>query len=263
MYCIFFLKLRGSLRVPNENSIAAGYQARSLLRMLRPHDIDSAPLIRVGKNFDGGYVMADAIGKSSVAYSLGINDDVSWDFDVAQRDIDIFQYDHTIDQLPFEHDRFHWSKIGVSHVNEEGFITLEEMLIRNGHEDKSDIILKCDIEGAEWSMLCLTPNKIIRKFNQIVMEIHDLWRLGEDVFTNTVRQALLNITSSHTPIHIHANNYSSFAIIGGIPVPATLEVTFLRKDMANFTPSKKTFPTELDQPCNPDAADLYLGNFVF
>lgn len=74
--------------------------ARAFLRPLRPYDLVDTPRIRLGRNFDGGYVMADCFDDVEAAYSLGINDDVSWDFDIAMRGIDVYQYDHTIDALP-------------------------------------------------------------------------------------------------------------------------------------------------------------------
>ena len=44
--------------------------------------------VRVGRPNDGGYILVDNFNVSSgrhIAYSFGINDDVSWDLDMAQR----------------------------------------------------------------------------------------------------------------------------------------------------------------------------------
>ena len=54
--------------------------------------------IRLGRNFDGGYVLLDDFADVGAALSLGINDDASWDLDIAQRNIPVQQFDHTIDR---------------------------------------------------------------------------------------------------------------------------------------------------------------------
>ena len=66
-------------------------------------------LLRIGRAYDGGYVMVDDFD-NCVAYSFGISDDVSWDFDIAKRGIDVYMYDHTIDSLPVYDERFHFFK---------------------------------------------------------------------------------------------------------------------------------------------------------
>ena len=230
---------------------------------MRPHDLVGVPLTRLGRNFDGGYVMADLFDGVEAAYSLGINDDVSWDFDIAQRGIDGVQYDHTIEKLPFEHRHFHWSRTGISHEPGEDLDTLEALVERNGHADARDMILKCDIEGHEWLSLCFTPNRVLAQFSQIVVEIHSLGYLYDQLWTHTARQAMLNLTAAHHVVNVHANNYAGVSIVGGIPVPDVMELTLVRKDMGTFTPSTRSFPGELDMPCDPLKADIHLGSFTF
>lgn len=85
----------------------------SQLRLLRRHRLDGARKVRLGRHFDGGYVMLDLLQGTEAAYSLGINDYVSWDMDVAARGIPTFPYDHTVERLPAEHPLFKWKRIGV------------------------------------------------------------------------------------------------------------------------------------------------------
>ena len=247
----------------NDLSIEGAHLARSVLRLMRPYDLLGAPLIRLGRAFDGGYVMVDAFEGVEAAYSLGINDDVSWDFDIAQRGIDIFQYDHTIEQLPFEHTRFNWSRRGISHVAEGELDTLENLIAENGHRQAKNMLLKCDIEGSEWLALAYAPSQALSQFSQIVLELHRLGDLHLPASAHIARQALLNLTASHHVVHVHGNNFGSFSVVGGIPVPDVLELTLARKDLGRFAPSTKVFPTELDMPCHSRSADLYLGRFEF
>ena len=247
----------------DDHNPRAAQLAKAFLRPLRPYDLVGASRIRLGRNFDGGYVMLDRFEGVQAAYSLGINDDVSWDFDVATRGIDVYQYDHTIDQLPFEHSRFHWMKLGISHESTHDLRTLESLVEENGHGSSTNMILKCDIEGAEWLSFCFTPNSVLAKFSQIVMEIHDLQKLADERFAHTARQVALNLTASHRVVNVHGNNYSDFVVVGGIPIPQTLELTLARKDLGGFVPSTRTFPAEEDMPCCDVRPDMHLGNFVY
>jgi len=240
----------------------AALAARSTLRLLRPHDVLDAEKIRVGRPFDGGYVMIDKFDNVDGAYSFGINDDTSWDFDIAQRDIDVYQYDHTIAGLPEENPRFHWQPIGIAPTSSDEMRSIVDVVNAHGHQNANNLILKCDIECAEWETLLHTPRSTLRKFSQIVIELHDIYRVGNPD-DHIIRQALVNLTNSHHVIHIHANNYGGMRVVGGIPLPNVVEVTLLRKDMGTFRPSVTNFPTPLDVPCNRSAADFFLGTFDF
>lgn len=245
-----------------ECSIEAAHAARAALALLRPYDVVGARKTRVGRPFDGGYVMIDLFDGVEAAYSLGINDDTSWDFEIAQRGIEVFQYDHTIDALPEENRRFHWEKIGIAATSEGNMRSIPDIIASHGHEELNNIILKCDIECAEWEILQHLPHDVIRKFSQIVIELHDIYRFG-DSNDLKVRQALANLTYFHNVVHVHGNNYGGVRVVGGIPLANVMEVTLLRKDMGEFRPSTHSFPTAVDMPCNGAQADLYLGNFTF
>jgi len=237
----------------------------SLLRLLRPHRIEGVRKVRLGRLFDGGYVMLDLFEGVEAAYSLGINDDVSWDMDIANRGIPLFMYDHTIESLPSAHSLFNWKKIGIGtrpdpdqHID-----TLTGLMRSNGHGDARDLLLKCDIEGAEWDVLAEIPNPMLRKFKQIVIEVHWLDRITDDDFAERVRRALTNLTSAHRVVHVHGNNHGQWFVYGGVPLPVTLELTLVRADEGRFTISDETFPTPLDMPCHSGRPDYYLGRFAF
>lgn len=245
-----------------EYSTDAAHTLKSTLRLLRPYDVLNARKIRVGRAFDGGYVMIDAFDHVEAAYSFGINDDVSWDLDMASRDLDIFQYDHTIDNLPIENSRFHWEKLGISALSFDNMRSVSELIEVNGHQHANNLVLKCDIECAEWDVLRYATTSVLSKFSQIVLELHDIRRLGnpED---DGARQAVVNLTNSHHVVHVHGNNYGGVVLVGGISLPNVIELTLLRKDLGEFAHSKSSYPTPMDMPCNRNHADFYLGNFIF
>jgi hypothetical protein len=237
-------------------------KALDILRRLRPHRVEGLEKLRLGRFFDGGYVMLDAFQGVSAAYSLGINDDVSWDLDIAARGVPVMQYDHTIDALPRDHDLFTWRRIGVDAApNPDASLdTLANMVRQNGHEAAGNLILKCDVEGAEWRVL---PTADLRAFSQIVIEVHDLYRLAEPAFAETARRCVANLTAAHRVVHVHANNNGQWALIGGLAFPNVLELTLARTDLGRFSVADETFPTQIDMPNHPALPDFYLGRFAF
>ena len=67
-----------------------------IISLLSPMDVEGAKYSRVGKDFDGGYVMLADFEAATIdaAYSFGIADDVSWDEEIADRGIEVFMYDY-------------------------------------------------------------------------------------------------------------------------------------------------------------------------
>ena len=83
-------------------------------------------------------------------------------------------YDHTINGLPYNNPKFHWSKIGLGGINSTGpnLKTLEELIKENKHENEDNMILKMDVENAEWEALRDVPEHILKKFKYIAIEYH-------------------------------------------------------------------------------------------
>lgn len=243
----------------------AAIMLKRALARLRPQGCADRQKVRVGKANDGGYVMIDDFSDVGIAYSLGINNDVSWDLEIADRGVEIFQYDHTIDGLPEDHPRFHWQKTGIGptsapHLSIE---TLPNLIAENGHSGRRDMILKCDIEGAEWGVLATMPHAVLDQFRQIVLETHGWERFANEDEATSFLSAIHQLTHNHCLVHVHANNYAPVAVVGGIPIPDVLEMTLMRRDTCRFEEFNGLFPQPIDQPCNPNAADLFIGTFVY
>jgi hypothetical protein len=237
-------------------------RAQRILDYFIPKDGVGKNLMRMGRNYDGGYIMVDDFGKCEAAYSFGIADDVSWDLDVAKRGIDVFLYDHTIETLPIQDKRFHFFRTGICGTSGEGknLKTLQEILTENGHIASKNLILKIDVEGAEWNAFEKTSSEIIDNFAQIAVEFHSVNKVDDKDKWDQMLHVFEKLNSTHQVVHVHANNFGSFDIIGGIPFPNTWEVTYLRRRGNEFTKSEKCYPVKnLDMPNNPEAADFLLG----
>jgi len=234
--------------------------------LLRPCRVDGLGFVRIGAGNDGGYVMLDAFEASGVAaaYSCGVGGDVSWDLDIASRGIDVWLYDHTVRRLPAEHPRFHFARTGLAgHAAQQGCRTLGQLIAANGHEGREDLILKMDIEGAEWDVLDETATATLEQFRQIVVEFHDLARVLDPVLRKPLIAVLEKLSRTHQVVHVHGNGCEVPIWIADLVLPQVMEVTYVRRrDFAGrFAPHTGTFPTELDRPNRPGLPDIFLGRF--
>lgn len=233
-------------------------QALEILSLLRPMRAIDTPLVRLGRQNDGGYVMLDRGLDNAIAYSLGVGDDVSWDFAMAERGCDIWLYDHTIAALPAGHAAFHWERLGVASQSAGSMRSLADLVAQNGHQGRTDLILKMDIEGYEWEVLEAVDPKVLKQFSQIVMEVHGL-APGINEGHGQRTAILRKLNETHQLCHAHGNNWGSLAIVGGVPIVDVMELCYLRRDDYSFARTAQAFPTPLDQPCHPHRLDYYLG----
>lgn len=201
-----------------------------LHKLLKVSGIKNHKLIRLGNVLgDGGYVMIDDFTDSSNAYSFGINDDVSWDMDMSERCEAVYMYDHTIDSLPSESEKFHFQKKGIADSLDkidDNLNSLQFFVSSNGHNNCEHMILKMDVEGCEYGALAMASSNLLQQFDQIVLEIHYLLRQENH---NKVISTLEHLNKTHFPFHVHINNYNSVKAFRGGFIGNTMEVSFASK----------------------------------
>ena len=238
-------------------------QTRRLHELLPIKNISNRDgnLVRVGNLYDGGYVALDRYFNSNIAYSFGISTDVSWDKYMAEQGFDVYMYDHTIEGLPEEHEKFHWRKIGIAGIyNSESpeLKTFPMLMEENGHTDSKNIILKMDIEGAEWEVFDNLPDDDMTRFDQILIEMHDL--NSEENFSVKER-VLEKLNKTHQLVHIHGNHNEPYVMVKGMVMPNVIECTYVKKGLCEFEDFEGFLPDELDRPNNPFWPDIYLGKW--
>ena len=89
-----------------------------IYHLLSPKKVVGQKRILLGKKSDGSYVLLDNFTNIKIAYSFGIQGNVIFDKALADRGIDVYMYDHTINKLPYENPKFHWKKIGICGKNQ-------------------------------------------------------------------------------------------------------------------------------------------------
>lgn len=237
---------------------------KNILNLISPKKVLGFNKIRIGSDNDGGYVMLDSFSKESECYSIGIGYNVEWDKYFANMNKTVFQYDHTVEDSPIKMPNLIFNKLGISnYIINNNFTTIEDEIKKNGHENNNNLILKMDIEGDEWNVFEDLSEIYLKKFEQIVIEFHQMNLLEDNYFRNKCKLVFNKLIKFHTPIHIHANNYCPVNIIYGIPLPQLLEVTFIRNDNYQFEIETDSFPQKLDMPCKKGEYDISLGMFKF
>ncbi len=222
----------------NENKISLKDQ--SVFEALQQEYIDLDLIYRVGSTLDGGYVM-HKIGNEKKAISIGVGRDVSWDLAISKLGIMVHMFDHTIARPPtnFTNSKFH--KIGIRSSktkNSKRLLEFEGILQKSGCEESENLILKIDIEGAEWEILEEIDSKFLEKFNQIIIEFHDV-----DLNDPIKKNVLEKIKITHSIIHINPNNYSKITSFEGYLFPNILEVTYVKNQLLHNT-DIKTFSSK-------------------
>jgi hypothetical protein len=246
-----------------------------LMDLIKIYDV-GIPKIRIGHPFDGGYILLEDLCKGiEVVYSFGVDIDVSFDADFSNKynPTWIRLYDHTINGLPVGdlhpdaepggrgcHVRNHvFCKKGIGGSKTEQLDLLENYIIENGDKGRR-MILKMDVEGAEWESFDASSSNTLRLFEQITLELH---RMHDEDLHAIQYRILEKLTHSFYIYHAHLNNSKKPQMVNGLLMPWLLEVSFVRKDLVDAVPTREVFPTELDGPNMWDQPDLPLNYWPY
>jgi len=132
-------------------------------------------------------------------------------------------------------------------------------IAKNVEDTAGNMILKFDIEGAEWEMFAGCNVQLLKRFRIITGEIHGLSRLLDVNFYLSVRMVMDKLCLHHQVPHVHANNIGRMGVREGVLVPDLIEISFLRRDFGPFEATCERFPGPLDYPNQPDKSDIVLN----
>lgn len=234
-----------------------------LLARITPRAIEGAKLIRLGGLNDGGYVLLEPVTPPTVtaAYCFGVGHDIAWDAALAARGIDVWLYDHTVTSPPGLPHRCRFVKKGIAGQAEGPNVrTLGECIGENGHEGRRDLLLKLDVEGAEWGALDAASEKLLAQFHQIVVEFHGLAGGVYGRRFDEIASVLDKLARTHQCVHVHGNSDQPPVWMGDLVVPDVAEVTYVRRsDIEGRIGSVvRRLPMELDATNNPGWPEIPL-----
>ena len=213
----------------------------SIFQLLKPKDVLGKNKVRIGREGDGGYILLNDFENIKFAYSFGISYEISFDKALADKNIDVFMYDHTIEGLPIYNPKLHWKKIGLTEKNggSNNMKTLDELIKENFHEKEKNMILKMDIEGPEWNILNELNNEILKKFKYIIIEFH-----FNIEYKPLFIKVLKKLTEFHQIFHLHCNNCATLINIDDINICLSLEVSLIIKENNTFIRSSELYPVK-------------------
>jgi hypothetical protein len=124
---------------------------------------------------------------------------------------------------------FHSECIGpkAETIDSRPFDTLANQIAKNGDTGKR-VLVKMDVEGAEWESLMATPNELLEQIDQLPMELHGV---HNPRFAEVIRK----LKQTFYLVSIHFNNFACSDNIDPFP-SAAFQVLFVNKRIGILDP---------------------------
>ncbi|MBB3034344.1 FkbM family methyltransferase [Alteriqipengyuania lutimaris] len=250
------------LRFAHRNGInlsrnADEQRVRDLIARFRPVETD-IPLVRVGGDSDGGYLVPDDLDGLTACFSPGVDTTATFERDMLARGIPCFLADASVEGPPIENPLIDFERKFVGVVDKGDLITLDSWVNGKIAAPGRDMILQMDIEGAELPVLLNCSDEILRSFRIIVLELHSLTEIFQPTVLTILEALMDRLGDVFHVVHLHPNNCFPPRVLNEIALPPYLEVTLLRKDRSDARGYAAQFPHPLDRPNVPELADYDL-----
>lgn len=221
-----------------------------ILRLLEPVATEHN-LIRAGGDRDGGYLIPDDLDGVTTCFSPGVDRVVTFEQDMLDRGMRVFQIDASIEDTPLKHERNSFERKFLGIRSTEEFITLDDWVEQKVSDVTEDLILQMDIEGAEWLTLAQVSEKTLLRFRILAIEFHNLTMMADPLMADVYAPVLDRLRTHFDVVHLHANNFGRVFTDRDIALPDVIEVTYLRKDRSSVRRPVAQLPHALDQDNSP------------
>ncbi len=233
----FCLALVGGLFVMRED-FTADVTAEHLSKALTVYNTPFEKM-RVGNEFDGGYVICSGL-KYDGFLSGGIERDLGFETAFLQKHPHLIchAYDGSIDSLPPHRGQIVFHKKYIGGHNSETTSNLHHLIERH-----NALMVKMDIEGGEYEWLRSLSDDHMSRIAQLVIEFHYPHASSENF------ACLLRLQETHWLVHLHGNNCESpaYAQINNRLLPTVFECTYVSKRLTdNVGRSWDPIPGHLD-----------------
>lgn len=230
---------------------------RRFMQMVRPVRT-TVPLVRVGGEADGGYLVPDILSGVSMCFSPGVGPTSAFESALAARGIPSFMADASVEGPAQWHPLMHFERKFLGDVNDAMTVRLEDWVSAHAPGVGADLLLQMDIEGAEYPVLLDTPAATLRRFSTMIIEFHTLDALLVSYALPFYVQTFRKLLADFHVVHIHPNNNVRLVTRGEFEIPPVTEFTFLRKDLAQVLGPAQVFPHPLDTPNTHLVPDIVL-----
>ncbi len=241
---------------PSAPALTPAEVRQALFDELQPVPLANCTLQRFGEKHDGGYLLcANLLGGVRSAYSYGISGYDGWGCQVSRRlKVAVHEYDCfdlTRPACSGGRPVFHPECVGPQATTDKDgrrFDTPESQFARNG-DGTNHLVMKIDVEGAEWETFLQMSDAALERIDQLVVEFHGVNR---ERYLGAVRR----LKRVFHVANLHFNNYSCTAGIEPFPSWA-YEVLFVSKQLGTLGPGlpQPTLSRSLDARNDPRVAD--------
>ena len=225
-------------------------QMRAFATALHPRRVD---LVRIGPAEDGGYLLPDVLDGIEACFSPGVGTCSDFELACAERGMQVFLADATVDGPAVEHPNFHFVPKYIGGYDDDTTISLDAW-VDASCPGTGDLLLQMDIEGAEYASLLAATPALLRRFRVMAIEFHLLGHLAADPFFAIAAAVFAKLLARHDVVHIHPNNFCGIVDVAGIPTPQVMEFTFVRRDLIDSDGWATQFPHPLDVENDPTNA---------
>jgi len=216
-----------------------------LIRTLRPRRCD-APLIRIGGNGDGGYLIPDDLAGIKYCFSPGVSRTADFENALADRGIRSFLADYSVAQPPFMRPEFVFDRRFIGAIDDDVHLTLQSWMDQYVPAGLGDLLLQMDIDGGEYEVLLSAPLALLERFRIIVIEVHALDRLFDRFAFAIMRSCFRKLLSRFYVVHAHPNNCGGMIVHSGLEFPQVMELTLYNRSRAAPGGYRSDYPNALD-----------------
>jgi hypothetical protein len=233
---------------------------QAYFQMLQPVALTNCELQRFGEPNDGGYLMCgNLLSRVQSAYSYGISGYDGWGCDVSTTlGVTVHEYDcfdTAQPKCPKGKTIFHDECVGSKKETADSrlFDSVNNQFAKNGDRSKR-IVMKMDVEGAEWDSLMAAPDDVFEHIDQLVLEFHGVGDERNGTLEQK-RQVVERLKRFFDIGHIHFNNATCTEDLPPFPAWA-YEVLFVNKQLAAVDASRPAIGLDpLDAPNLPSYPD--------
>lgn len=209
------------------------------------------PLRRIGSPHDGGYLVPDDLTDLAAILSPGVGIETSFEFHFAKNDVPVYLADASVTHLPIEHPRMNFTAKYVGCRNADETLRFDDWVEGLNLPQDGDLLLQLDVEGSEWEVLATISDHYLKRIRVLIVEFHELHRLTSAATLSLLMPIVDRISDHFFLVHFHPNNCCGSFHFGGVDVPKTAELTFLRRDRALGVGPVAQMSHSLDADCVP------------
>lgn len=229
----------------------------ALLEELQPVTLSNCELARVGNPNDGGYLMCrNLLDGVETAYSYGIGLEDSWGCEVSSTyRVPVHQYDcfsPRAVRCARGDLKLNAECVGPAPAVIDGrpFDTVANQIARNGDVGRK-MVVKMDVEGAEWESVLATPDDTLAGIDQMAMELHGIDEPG-------MLEGLRKLKEHFHLVSVHFNNQACTNAAAPLPGSA-FQVLLVNKRIGTpGPPAGGVRPESLLAPDDPTLPDCQL-----